>query len=263
MANRFAPVFLATDFSVRGPYVGLLKAAAMKVDERLSVVDLIHDLPAFEPAAAGMLLAALLPFLPERAVIAAVVDPGVGGDRPALAVELAGHWLIGPGNGLFDAVVADALAQGGRAVRYEIQWRPERLSSSFHGRDLFIPVAAMLACGCDKAQLLGPGQTMTPASPSDGGRCRIIYIDGYGNCMTGLRQAELQGCEHLYLGDGRRLERAQTFSSVQPGTAFWYVNSLGLAEIAVNGGSASAMLGLSLGDRVGVQDDDLLELSRS
>ncbi len=250
MTDVFAPVFLATDFSVQGPYVGLLRAAAMKVEPRLNVADLIHDLPSFEPAAAGMLLAALLPFLPERAVVAAVVDPGVGGDRPALAVELDGRWLIGPGNGLFDAAVADALAQGGQAVRHEILWRPERLSASFHGRDLFVPVAAMLACGYDKARLLGPGRETGPAGPPAVERRRIIYTDGYGNCMSGLREAEVRGRKYLQLGDGRRLARARTFCAVPPGEAFWYVNSLGLAEIAVNGGSASAVLGLSRGDRV-------------
>ncbi len=250
MTDRFAPVFLATDFSLQGPYVGLLRTAVMKVAPSLSVVDLIHDLPPFDLDGAGMLLAALLPFLPERAVIAAIVDPGVGGDRPPVAIQAGGRWLVGPGNGLFDTVADDAAKAGDPVIVHEILWRPDHLSASFHGRDLFAPVAAMLASGEDMQKHLGPGRQAAPAVVSAAARQRIIYIDGYGNCMTGLREADMQGYCCLNLDDGRVLERAGTFCAVPPETAFWYVNSLGLAEIAVNGGSAASLLGLSRGDAV-------------
>ena len=250
MTDRFAPVFLATDFSLQGPYVGLLRAAVMKVAPGLSVIDLIHDLPPFDPDAAGMLLAALLPFLPERAVIAAVVDPGVGGARPPVAVRAGGRWLVGPGNGLFDAVADDTAKAGDPAIVHEILWRPDHLSASFHGRDLFAPVAAMLASGEDMQKHLGPGRKAAAAAIAPAARRRIIYIDGYGNCMTGLREADMQGYGCLSFGNGRVLERAGTFCAVPLGTAFWYVNSLGLAEIAVNGGSAASLLGLSRGDEM-------------
>ena len=107
------------------------------------VIDLFADAPAGNPRSSAYLLAAYVVWFPERTVFLCVVDPGVGGARPALFLEADGRWYVGPGNGLFELVQRRA-----RETRcFEIEWRPKRLSASFHGRDLFAPFAAMLARG--------------------------------------------------------------------------------------------------------------------
>jgi S-adenosylmethionine hydrolase len=133
---------------------------------------------------------------------------------------------------------------------WEIAWRPERLSASFHGRDLFAPVAARLARGEPPPgpPLAAPRETH-PEWPDD--LAAIVYIDHYGNAMTGLRAGALPENARLVAG-GHAVPPAPTFSAVPQGAALWYVNANGLVEIAVNGGRADAALGLALGTPVAV-----------
>jgi hypothetical protein len=172
----------------------------------------------------------------------AVVDPGVGGARAPLALEVDGVRLVGPDNGLFEPL----LRRAGRCAVQRILWRPPRLSASFHGRDLFAPVAARLARGgCDG---LEPAAAARFAEwPDD--LPAVVHVDRYGNAVTGLRAAALPPRAVLLAG-GRSLARARTFGDVPPGRPFWYENSSGLAEVAQNGGSAAATLALRPGDPV-------------
>ncbi|HEU0157033.1 MAG TPA: SAM-dependent chlorinase/fluorinase, partial [Stellaceae bacterium] len=168
----------------------------------------------------------------------------VGGSREAVVVEADGRLYVGPDNGLFEPVLRRAATCRG----WDIAWRPEELSATFHGRDLFAPVAARLARGDAPETLLRDGPICRyPEWPDD--LPEIVYIDGFGNAMTGLRAAMLPADASLGAG-GRELSRARTFSDVPPGAAFWYENSNGLAEIAVNGGRADRMLGLAVGSPV-------------
>jgi hypothetical protein len=159
-------------------------------------------------------------------------------------LEADGRWYVGPGNGLFELVERRAT----RKRSWDIDWRPERLSASFHGRDLFAPVAAMLA-----RREPPPGQPRRDDRdrradwPDD--LCEIVYVDHFGNAMTGLRAAALPPNARLALA-GHILERERTFSDRPQGSAFWYENSNGLAEIAVNQGRADRDLGLSTGSPV-------------
>lgn len=241
-------ILLLTDFGLAGPYVGQMHLVLRRLAPEVPVLDLQHDLPAFRPDLASPLLAAHLDFAQPGDVVVAVVDPGVGTDRRPLALRLDGIWLVGPDNGLFEAALRRA-----RAVEsYAIAWRPERLSASFHGRDLFAPVAARLARG-DRSGLVPAEPTRFPDRPDD--LPSIVHVDAYGNAWTGLHAARLPPGARLRAA-GRVLERARTFGEVPPGTAFWYENSSGFAEIAVNGGSAAATLGLRLGDPVECVDGD-------
>lgn len=236
-------VFLFTDFGLEGPYVGQMKAALLARAPRAPVVDLMHDAPAFRPREAGYLLAALLPHLPADAVVVAVVDPGVGGARAALCARAGTGWLVGPDNGL----LAPALRSAPDAEMFRLSV-PADASMSFHGRDVFAPAAASLAAA-------GVPPDGAAAVPDWVGRdwpatwSQVIYIDRYGNAMTGLPAAALPADAGPRLA-GRVLERARTFDDVSPGTAFWYENSIGLAEIAANQCSAAAMFGLAVGDPV-------------
>lgn len=236
---------LFTDFGLNGPYVGQLRAAALRGAPEVPVIDLLHDAPTFRPELAAHLLRAVLAEIPAGDVIVAVVDPGVGTERTPLAILADGRWLVGPDNGLFELVLRDAA----RAETSRIEWRPVRLSVSFHGRDLFVPVAARLARG-DRSALVPADPTRLKAMADD--LAAVIYVDRYGNAMTGLRIATLPPAVTV-VAASRRLERRRTFADGAPGEPFWYVNSLGLVELAVNGGSAAAMLGLRPGDAIGLQ----------
>jgi len=153
-------------------------------------------------------------------------------------------WYVGPSNGLFELV--ERRATNNRS--WNIDWKPERLSASFHGRDLFAPVAAMLARG-EPPPGRPPGDSAhrRPDWPDD--LHEIVNIDHYGNAISGLRAVVLARDAKLATA-GRLLQRAGTFSDRPPGTAFWYENSNGLAEIAVNQGRADSELGLTIGSRV-------------
>ncbi len=133
-------IVLFTDFGPTGPYTGQMVAALLREAPEARVVELMSDAPTFNPRAAAYLLASLVSDVPAGAVVLGVVDPGVGGARRPVMVEAGGRWFVGPDNGLF-AIVARRL---GGARWHEITWRPERLSATFHGRDLFAPVAARL-----------------------------------------------------------------------------------------------------------------------
>ena len=233
------PIFLFTDFGWSGPYVGQLRAAAFDIDRGIPVVDLMHDAPGMRPDLAAYLLPASCRSLPRGAIVVAVVDPGVGGGRAALIVDTDELTLVGPDNGLLSRFA------GIRQVRC-IEWRPDVLSSSFHGRDLFVPAAASLAVGEAVATVSVPPARIVGADwPAD--RAEIIYIDAFGNAMTGLSAEKIRKNNVIVVG-GQRLAWAETFCSVEPGTPFWYFNSQGLVEIAANGASAAAALSLALGE---------------
>lgn len=237
-------IVLFTDFGLHGPYTGQMKAVLHQTAPGVPVIDLFADAPAGNPKAAAYLLAAYDDWFPAGTVFLCVVDPGVGGARPAIMVEADGRWYVGPGNGLFELVQRRAK----EAHSWDIDWKPERLSASFHGRDLFAPVAGMLAR--DEPPPGHPrtdGADRCPDWPDDLGE--IVYIDHYGNAMTGFRGGPLPAGTRLAVA-GRVLERARTFSDLPPGGAFWYENSNGLAEIAVYQGRADRALGLSIGSPV-------------
>jgi S-adenosyl-L-methionine hydrolase (adenosine-forming) len=249
-------IVLFSDFGPAGPYLGQVKAALHSLAPMETVIDLVADAPTFDPMASAYLLAALAPGFPHGTVFLAVVDPGVGGARRPAVAEIESRWYVGPDNGLLEPLLRRA--EGGRW--WEIVWQPKRLTSSFHGRDLFAPIAARLALQqfpWDKPHWReGPWAEARPIQelrrpdwPDD--LPRIVYIDHFGNAMTGLRASTLADDAALEVA-GQRLERVQTFGDVPAGTAFWYANSNGLAEIAVNRGRADRLLGLEVGAPVAI-----------
>jgi S-adenosylmethionine hydrolase len=237
-------IALFTDFGLEGPYTGQMKAVLHRMAPGVPVIDLIANAPMGDPKASAYLLAAYAMGFPEGTVFLCVVDPGVGGERPAVVTEADGRVFVGPGNGLFELV--RRRARTARTV--EIAWRPETLSASFHGRDLFAPVAALIARGePPPSGSIDDRRAMRPDWPDD--LAAIVYVDHYGNAMTGLRASVLPPGARL-VAAGRALERARTFSDWPQGKAFWYENSNGLAEIAVNLGRADRDLGLAVGTPV-------------
>ncbi len=248
MAKFPSMIVLFTDFGLSGPYTGQVKAVLAQQAPGVAVIDLFADAPAFDPQLSAYLLAAYAPAFPAGSVFVGVVDPGVGTDRRPLVVEADGRCFVGPDNGLFEIVRRRAAD----TRTWRIDWRPERLSASFHGRDLFAPVAARLATGQPVARTALPdGGVALPDWPDD--LARIVYVDVYGNAMTGLRAAAIPEQATLRIGDGRRVRRGRVFAEVGAGEALWYENANGLAEIAVNRGRADRDLGLRVGDGIAVE----------
>jgi hypothetical protein len=239
-------IALFTDFGLHDPYVGQLHAVLARNAPGIAVIDLFHAVPDFDVRAGAYLLPALAGELPPGSVLVCVVDPGVGGTRRALWLEADGRRYVGPDNGLFELVARRAQALECR----EICWRPPRLAPSFHGRDLFAPVAARLARGLAVESL--PAVPTRPAGAWPDDLPVILYIDHYGNAITGLRAAQCPPGAGLTVARAR-LAPARVFGEVAPGSAFWYANSNGLVEIAVNRGSAAAHLGLTVGDPVTIE----------
>ena len=234
-------IALFTDYGLHGPYLGQVQAVLHRLLPGEKIINLLADAPRNNPRASAYLLAAF-----SRAFGAApgtiffsVVDPGVGGfqDQPVI-IKADSHWYLGPDNGLFDIVCRHS----SRVQCWSLDWRPETLSASFHGRDLYAPAAAMIRNNNF------PGKEI-PWEDRHGWPDdieEIVYIDHFGNCMTGIR-AEMLDTTRVVRVNGAAIVFADTFSSVSNGAAFWYRNSQGLLEIAVNGGSAAEQLNLEIG----------------
>ena len=234
-------IVLFTDFGWRGPYVGQMKAVlAQQVPDQV-VIDLMHDAPVFNTRAAAYLLASLVDPFPKNTVFLAVVDPGVGsGERRPCVLQADGRWYVGPDNGLLNVIAK-------HSVEYKawvIDWQPESLSDSFHGRDLFAPVAAQLASG----QLPEMTETSLAQDPLNwpAELAQIIYLDFFGNAMTGLHGAHISKDAVLIL-NGTQINYARVFAEAEKGQPFWYVNSNGLVEIAMKQVDAARTLGLEIG----------------
>jgi hypothetical protein len=240
-------IVLFTDFGLTGPYTGQLKMVLQQEAPGQPVIDLFADAPSHNPRAAAYLLAAYAAVFPQDSVFLCVIDPGVGSDRGGCVVRSGDHWFVGPDNGLFNVL----LMRDPAADWWDIDWRPQRLSDSFHGRDWFAPVAASIARGeAPAGTARAPGQRQLPGWPDD--LPEIVYIDHYGNAMTGLRGESVDDNASLDI-NGHHFTRARTFASVARGAGFWYVNANGLVELAVNCGRVADEYRLSIGDVVGIR----------
>ncbi len=236
-------IALFTDFGIEGPYVGLLESAISRSASGCRVINLVSDAPTADPLLSAYLLAALRRDFAPGTVFLCVVDPGVGGDRAAVVLKADGQWFVGPDNGLLNTVAVHA----DRTDWFEIVWRPRQCSASFHGRDIFAPVAAALASDAADG-LLRQTERRLPGWQPD--LPRIVYFDRFGNAMTGIRFRPGWNGKSVLLGE-RRIAQAATFCEVDEGRLFWYENSLGLIEIAANRDDARKLLALKLGDEVG------------
>jgi S-adenosylmethionine hydrolase len=245
-------VSFLSDYGPGEEYAGVVEGVILSLCPHAQVVHLGHGVPAQDVRTGARRLARALPYLP-AGVHLAVVDPGVGGSRRALALRAGDRLLVGPDNGLLlDA--ADRF--GGAAEAREVSgspWRLEPVSATFHGRDLFAPVAGRLACG---APLSEAGEPLDPATlvrlpalaPRREGAAVIVHvveIDGFGNVM--LDATELPA--RLMLR-GAPLARGRTFADVAAGELVLYEDSGGALALAVNGGSAAAALGVLAGDEL-------------
>ena len=240
-------IYLFTDFGYQGPYVGELHAVLARMLPDIRIIDLMHDAPVFNSRASAYLLNALSGQFQSGDLCLAVVDPGVGmAERRALLIEADGVRYCGPDNGLLSQIVRTA----SNVQCQEILWRPQQLSASFHGRDVFAPALALHALGEEM-------QTRSISATEIYGRewplqlDEVIYFDHFGNAVIGRSTETIQQLDILQIGD-TSIQYARTFAEVAPGDVFWYENSMGLVEVAINQGSAKEELGLTIGKVVSV-----------
>ncbi len=219
--------------------MGAIKGVILRLCPGAQVVDLTHGVPPFAVDAGALLWWGAAREFPGPTVHMAVVDPGVGGPRRAIAARAAGSLWVAPDNGLFGHVLAEAGVE--RAV---VLARPPGASATFEGRDVFAPAAARLAAG---AQLEDLGEPVDPAglvrldaSP------RVVWIDGFGNLVTNLRPP----VGPLAVGSTRVEAVARTYSEAPPGAPFVYLGSFGFLEIGVWQGAAAALIGAGAGTEV-------------
>lgn len=241
-------IALFTDFGTSDIYLGQVKSVLHRIAPEAMVIDLANDLPPFNVRAAAHLLDALKSTVPTDTTFLCVVDPGVGTARDAVLLDAAGRRFVGPDNGLLSVVAARAPS----AKLWRITWRPDRLSDSFHGRDLFAPVAARIAAGALPTDQIRPLDRLSVNLGEDDLE-EAIYVDHYGNVCTGIRASSVSRRARLIAND-RVIGYARVFAEAQPGELFWCENSHGLVEIAANRASAAALLGVGPGQRVGWEE---------
>jgi S-adenosylmethionine hydrolase len=242
-------LILVTDFGLEGPYIGQVQAVLQQQAPGIPLINLFSDLTPFAIQDAAYLLPAYAAGFPAGSVFLCVVDPGVGGRRPGVVVQADERWYVGPDEGLFALVTRRA-----HAIQ---SWRlPEVAGAapSFHGRDVFAPAAAYLA---RNRRIITGWEPCPVAARADWPNelPRVVYIDRFGNAITGVRAATVPPAACLSIA-GRTLTQAPTFSAVAAGEPFWYANSSGLVEIAVNRGRADTLLGIEVGTVIGFQENE-------
>ena len=245
-------ITLLTDFGTADGYVGELKGVLLANASSATVVDISHDIERHDTNGARLALARYWRRFPKGTVHLAVVDPAVGSERAALAVESDGYFLVGPDSGILSPAL---LAASVRVISLPI---PAGASNTFHGRDVFAPAAAALATGIPLDTLGEPLdnpvilRTPEPHRMPDGSiEGEIIHVDRFGNAVTNIISTR-EG--HFYLA-GRHVRVARTYASVETGEALALTGSTGLLEIAIRDGSAAAALGLRRGHSVRLVTD--------
>lgn len=258
-------ITLTTDFGLTDHYVGTMQGVILGICPDAQIVNITHEIPSFSTLDAAYAIAQSAPYFPAKSIHVVVVDPGVGSSRRAIVVEAKDRLFIGPDNGVFTLVLEgdeNAVVREITAAKFCLQTP----STTFHGRDIFAPVAAYLASGRFEPQECGP-KILTPvllpqliASQATDGHWSglILSVDRFGNLITNLRSTQLEssleaGAFALQLGPHRVTKLCHTFSEATGTEPFLYFGSSGYIEIGINQGSAAAVLGGQVGQSISLE----------
>ena len=251
-------ITLTTDFGHKDPFVGVMKGQVLRRFPSARIVDLTHEVLAHWPAEAGFWLGRSFHYFPSGTVHVAVVDPGVGSSRPIALVEAHGQVFIAPDNGLLAGVI-DRLHERPVLRRLEetcfATLGIHRPSATFHGRDIFAPIAAELASDRIRPAALGPvidelvpGWIEAPVSGQGQASGIVVTIDHFGNLLTNIDARLVPQAPHVVVRvAGREIPVRRTYSDVRPGDYLALVNSFGVLEIARAEQSAAHGLGVERG----------------
>lgn len=251
---------LLSDFGSSDVYVGVMKGVIAQINPSITVVDLTHQIPAQNIAAGRFNLMNAYAYFPQGTVHVAVVDPGVGGARRAIAVEIAEGFLVGPDNGLLHGVLTQSPAIRAVELTNSRYWRLPHPSATFHGRDIFAPVGAYLASGIPLTELgsaIAPETLQRlPLPDCQATEQKLIgciqHIDHFGNLITNIPSSAVSEQHWLVKVGDRKIPRAETYSEQPTGSLLALIGSHGWVEIAVNSGSAQAQLQFTWGTPVEV-----------
>jgi S-adenosyl-L-methionine hydrolase (adenosine-forming) len=257
-------ITITTDFGHQGPFVGVMKGCILARFPEARIVDLTHEIVVHWPAEAGFWLARAFAYFPGGTVHVAVVDPGVGTSRDIIAVLAGGHYFLAPDNGLLAPVVSRA--SGARIVHVTAAQLAHigvhRPSATFHGRDIFAPVAAELAAGRlglaslgESVSTLVPSWVDEPAVDARSVSGVVISIDHFGNLITNIDAPLIERFRLPLVHAGNHaFPLLRTYGDTRPGEYLALVNSFGVVEIARAENNAAEGLGLSRGAPVVVRD---------
>jgi len=256
--NHLPVITLLTDFGTVDYFVGAVKGAILSVNPQAVIADITHEVPPQDLEAAAFTLLASYATFPPGTIHVAVVDPGVGSKRRPLIVSAGKQFFVGPDNGIFTYIYDRESSHQTFHVTAEKYFR-HPASTTFHGRDIFAPVAASLSKGV-KPKAFGPSITdevrletsLTPVGQKDGRvEGRIIHIDRFGNCITNITRDLLNDEHATLLVREKPIDNFRSFYGENSGSELFAIwGSAGFLEIAVNGGSAALTLGVKRGEAV-------------
>ncbi|MFC1608300.1 S-adenosyl-l-methionine hydroxide adenosyltransferase family protein [Candidatus Latescibacterota bacterium] len=256
-------ITLTTDFGTKEPYAGVVKGVIYSSNIKARIVDITHEIPPHDIINAAFTLVRAVEHFPEGSVHVAVVDPGVGSDRKSIAVKTDRFYYIGPDNGIFTLVLAH---EKNVEIR-EIVNPPfvlEKISSTFHGRDVFAPCAGCLSAGLSFSHI-GPvvRRIMRLTYPKirqigDIMEGEIVAVDSFGNLITNVSQSAFRSFlgrrkSEIYFGAERFSKILDRYSQVPEGTPLILFGSSGFLEISMNGGSASSYFMTGTGSQVTIK----------
>lgn len=254
---------LTTDFGTQDGYVAAMKGVMLGINPDLKLVDVAHEVAAHDIMEGAFILRNVADSFPSGTVHLAVVDPGVGSDRKPIAMKYRNQLFVGPDNGLFSLVLAGQAADQVVVLDQPRFWRQEAISATFHGRDIFAPIAARLASGLSLSSAGSPVESMQslhwalPISDDQGIQGWVVHIDRFGNCITNIQRDHFDSQRRerdfkCYAGTSIIAENSGTYSDVDPGEATVLFNSQDHLEIAIHQGSAASLLGIRKGAPVNI-----------
>ncbi len=257
-------ITLLTDFGMRDGYPAVMKGVILGIAPRVQIVDITHEVAPQDVREGAFTLARSAPWFPPGSVHVAVVDPGVGSARRALAACLGEQFFVAPDNGLITLLHRQAVQNSAEIKIVQLDkprfWLPQ-VSRSFHGRDVFAPVAAHLASGAALNELGSPLNDPVllpiaePQQTPTGWRGEVIHIDHFGNLACSLRHQHLAGlAQPVLMIAGRSAPLVQAYANAQPGELAALLDSAGWLSLAVVNGSAAQVLGAKPGDVVELAD---------
>ncbi|GAB5518072.1 MAG: hypothetical protein RhofKO_03230 [Rhodothermales bacterium] len=254
-------ITLTTDFGTDDAYVGIMKGVMLDLCPSVQLIDITHAVLAQDVMQGAYLLRNAAPYFPEGTIHLAVIDPGVGTQRKALALRKGKTWYVGPDNGLFSLVLGeDAPDELVELDRPDV-WRTPHPSPTFHGRDIFAPAAAHLAAGRTLSEIGTSLNELTtlhwayPIADNRGIRGSVLHIDRFGNAITNIPYVMLHAYRRerpfkCYVGSDVLRHHHTTYSAVPRGEPLLLTDSEGYLEIAVHGGNAADLLSIRRGAHV-------------
>lgn len=256
-------ITLTTDFGLKDPYVGIMKGVILSINPEACLVDISHQVKTGDIICAAGLLQEAYKFFPKGTIHVAVVDPGVGGNRRPILVRTGGYFFVGPDNGLFWPIISTCKSAEAIHLTEKGYFLPH-VSHTFHGRDIFAPVAAHLSCGVDPMKLgvtiTDPVALQLPATQKKGNLLygQVVRVDNFGNLVTNIHGADLlhfsgTGKMIIQAGDLMIEDLRHTYSEAKEGDLLALIGSSGFLEIAVNLGRASERLGVDSEKLIGIK----------